>query len=355
MPLVNKKRDVTMSKRVLRALALCFLTLPSMAQTVPETEPAPPAANAPTGETGEAIPQTILVSGQRPGPGLWKVSKGDHVLWVFGIHDPLPKGMEWRSKEVERKIAQSQEFLGAPSGGVSVGWGGGLGALPFLIGLKKNPDGATLKDVLPPDLYERWAPLKQKYFGDDDDIERERPVFVAQELYRRAKVQAGLHKGPDLREVLGKLANQHKLKYTSNKVEVELKEPGKAAREFKKGAMADVPCLAATIAQLETDIEAMRTRANAWAVGELDAIEKLDYSDRESACHNAFLSSAITKLQPELLTMQQRARDSWLAAAEKALDTNTSTFALLSMKDVLSPQGTLARLKAKGYTVEKPN
>ena len=347
-----------MLKRALPALTLCFLTLPglpALAQTAPAEPTQPVADTAPLAADGEPLPQTILVSGQRPGPGLWKVSKGEHVMWVFGIHDPLPKGMEWRSREVERKIAQSQEYLGAPSGGVHVGWGGGLGALPFLIGIKKNPDGATLKQVLPPDLYARWAPLKQKYFGNADDIERERPVFVAQELYRRALIEAGLHKGPDLRKVLDEMANKHKVKYTSNTIQVDLKEPGKAAREFKKGVMEDVPCLAATIAQLETDIETMRVRANAWAIGELDTIEKLDFSDRESACHNAFLSSAITRMQPELLTIKQRALDGWVAAAEKALENNTSTFALLGMKEVLSPQGALAKLKAKGYTVEKPN
>ncbi|MEW6370845.1 MAG: TraB/GumN family protein [Pseudomonadota bacterium] len=344
-----------MLQRALPALTLCFLTLPALAQTAPTAEPQPAeAAAAPLGADGEPLPQTILVSGQRPGPGLWKVSKGDHVMWVFGTHDPLPKDMEWRSKEAERKIAQSQEYLGAPTANVSVGWSG-LGALPFLIGIKKNPDGATLKDVLPPELYARWAPLKQKYFGKDDDIERERPVFVAQELHRRAMVEAGLYKGPDVRQVLGKLANKHKVKYTSNTIEVDLKEPGKAAREFKKGAMEDIPCLAATIDRLETDIEAMRVRANAWAVGELDAIEKLSFADRETACNNAFLSSALTRLQPELLTMKQRALDGWLMAAEKALENNTSTFAVLSMKEVLSPQGALAKLKAKGYTVEKPN
>lgn len=349
-----------MLQRAIPALTLCFLSLPAMAQTAATVEPPASAAAPSTASTspdvsGEPLPQTILVSGQRPGPGLWKVSKGEHVMWVFGVHEPLPKDMEWRSKEVERKIAQSQEYLGAPTAGIHVGYMGGLSALPFLMGVKKNPDGATLKDVLPPELYARWAPMKQKYFGNDDDIERERPVFAAQELYRRARVEAGLYKGPDLREILGKLANKHKLKYTSNTIQAELKEPGRAAREFKKSAMDDVPCLAATIAQLETDIEAMRGRANAWAIGELDAIEKLDFSERETACNNAFLSSAITKLQPELLTNKQRALDGWIANAERALENNTSTFAVLSMREVLSAQGVLARLKAKGYTVEKPN
>jgi len=344
-----------MLKRALPVLTLCFLTIPALAQTTPAAEPPAPAMDAaPAAEAGEAPPQTILVSGQRPGPGLWKVSKGEHVMWVFGTFDPLPKSFEWRSKEAERKIAQSQEYLGAPGMTIGLGWNAVV-ALPFMIGFKKNPDGATLKDVLPPDLYARWTPLKQKYFGNDDDIERERPVFVAQELYRRALVEAGLAKGQDVREVLGNLANKHKIKYTTTSLTTQIKEPTKVAREFKKTVMEDVPCLAATMRSLETDIEAVRVRANTWAVGELDAIEKLNFDERESACNNAFFSSAITRLQPEILTMKQRSVEIWLAAAEKALENNTSTFALLSMKEVLSPQGALAKLKAKGYTVEKPN
>lgn len=341
--------------RALPALTLCFLTLPALAQTAPAAEPQAPASDAaPTGEAGEPLPQTILVSGQRPGPGLWKVSKGEHVMWVFGAYDALPKSIEWRSKEAERKIAQSQEFLGGPGMGVGVGWSA-VTALPFMIGFKKNPDGVTLKDLLSPELYARWVPLKQKYFANDDDIERERPVFVAQELYRRALVEAGLAKGTEPREVLGKLAEKHKVKYTATRVQIQVREPVKTVREFKKTVMEDVPCLTATMNSLGTDIEAIRVRANAWAVGELDAIEKLNFDERETACTNAFLSSAVTRLQPEILTAKARSMENWMLAVDKALENNTTTFTVLSMKDVLSPQGALAKLKAKGYTVEKPN
>lgn len=344
-----------MFTRALPALALCFLTLPALAQTAPAAEPAAPAADAaPTDAAGEPLPQTVLVSGARPGPGLWKVSKGEHVMWVFGAYDALPKSIEWRSKDAERKIAQSQEYLGAPGISVGVGWSG-VAALPFMVGFKKNPDGVTLKDLLSPELYARWLPLKQKYFANDDDIERERPVFVAQELYRRVMVEAGLAKGTDPREVLGKLAKKHDIKITSTSVQTQIKSPVQTVREFKKTVMEDVPCLAATMNSLDTDVAAIRVRANAWAVGELDAIEKLDFNERETACTNAFLSSAIVKLQPEILTMRQRTSENWMSAAEKSLENNTSTFAVLGMKDVLSPQGLLAKLKAKGYTVEKPN
>jgi len=344
-----------MFKRALPALTLCFLTLPALAQTAPVADaPAPAADTTPAAEAGEPLPQTVLVSGQRPGPGLWKVSKGEHVMWVFGAYDALPKSIEWRSRDAERKIAQSQEYLGGPGMGVGVGWSA-VTALPFMVGFKKNPDGVTLKDLLTPEMYARWEPLKQKYFAKDDDIERERPVFVAQELYRRAMAEAGLAKGPEPREVLGKLAEKHNIKFTPTRVQVQVKEPVKTVREFKKAVMEDVPCLVATMNSLGTEVEAIRVRANAWAVGELDAIEKLNFDERETACTNAFLSSAITRLQPEILTAKQRSMDNWMAAAEKALENNTSTFTVLSMREVLSPQGALAKLKAKGYTVEKPN
>ena len=35
----------------------------------------------------------IVVTGVQPGPGMWKVSQGDHVMWVLGTQSPLPKQM----------------------------------------------------------------------------------------------------------------------------------------------------------------------------------------------------------------------------------------------------------------------
>jgi hypothetical protein len=51
------------------------------------------AAGADDGIRTEAA---VVVSGAQPGPGLWKVAKGDHVMWVLGTQSPLPKHMQWR-------------------------------------------------------------------------------------------------------------------------------------------------------------------------------------------------------------------------------------------------------------------
>jgi len=347
-----------MFQTTLSLLIAAVVSLPAWSQTeapagAPANAPTAQPAAAPTMENGEALPQTVLVSGARPGPGLWKVSKGEHVMWVFGAYSPLPAKMEWHSRAVEKIIANSQEYLKAPEVSVDVGWNA-VAALPFLIGAKKNPDGRELKDILPPEVYARWLPLKQKYFAGDNSVERERPTFVADELYSRALRQAGLSKGDEVRKRIGELADKYKLKFTDASYHVEIKQPAKAVREFKKSSMDDVPCLAKTIDSLDTDVDVMRTRANAWAVGDLDEIRKLSFADRAAACSNAFGTSSVATLQPELIGMHARASEQWVAAAEKALATNASTFTVVHIKDILNPNGVIATLQAKGYTVEPP-
>ena len=141
--------------RSLVVLSLCAMgAAPAWSQTEPP--PAPTEQVEPMAAGEDVVTETILVAGQRPGPGLWKVSKGDHVLWVFGTYSPLPKKMEWRSKEVEAILAQSQEYLRPPGATTDVGFLRQMTLLPFAIGFKKNPDGAELKDLLPEPVYARW-------------------------------------------------------------------------------------------------------------------------------------------------------------------------------------------------------
>jgi hypothetical protein len=49
-----------------------------------------------------------------------------------------------------------------------------------------------------------------------------------------------------------------------------------------------------------------------------------------------------------------RAQDDWMVEVEEAMARNHSTLAVQSMDRLLGEQGTLAALRAKGYTVEGP-
>ena len=304
---------------------------------------------------GEVVAEKILVVGQKPGPGLWKVSRDGHVLWVFGTYSPLPQKMEWRSQQVESILAQSQEYLAPPSAQASVGFWGGVSLLPHLIGVKKNPDGATLKDVLPSDVYARWQALKGKYLGKDDGIERERPIFVADTLFRAGLQQAGLSKGYEVDGMINKIVKQRKIKVTGTGIVLPMDDAAKLMKDFKKSSLEDVACFSKTLDRLESDIDAMRIRANAWAKGDLEAIQKLSYPDQETACSDAMRNAAFVKDQPGFQDVAKRMQTAWMGAAEKALAANSTTFATLRLSNILGPQSYLAALQAKGYQVESPD
>jgi hypothetical protein len=329
-----------MPLKLCSAMLLAALAAPAWSQDMPDT--------------AEAAPEKILVVGQRPGPGLWKVSKGEHVLWVFGTYGPLPKGMEWRSQQVESILAQSQEFLMQPHAGASVGFFRGLTLLPYAIGLKKNPDGAKLKDLLPADVYARWEALKAKYIGDDDGVERERPLFAAGQLYASGLQKAGLGNGGEVFATIHKLVDKNKLKKTETGIKIEISDPRQMLKDYKKSTLDDVACFAKTLDTLEKDIDAMKVRANAWARGDLAVIEKLDFAEREKACDDAIGKAAFVTAKAELQGLDVRMQASWVEAADKALAANASTFAILPIRRLLEPKGYMAALEAKGYTVEKP-
>jgi hypothetical protein len=278
-------------------------------------------------------------------------------MWVVGLYAPLPPNMEWDDSRVDRLIGQSQEVLAPPGAAVGVGWLGGLKALvalPSAIGVMRNPDGATLHDVLPADVYARWSVLKAKYIGEDDDVERYRPFFAAQELQNAGMKKSGLSGGVEVRKQIESIAKKRDVKLTQTGFSVILDDPGGMLKDFKKSQMEDTACFTKTLARFEGDIDAMRMRANAWANGNIAEISSLDYAEREDACHDAIVNSPAAQKHPAFQNMRERRLASWLKAAEKALDNNTSTVAMLSMGNILGPKSYLAALQARGYTVESP-
>ncbi len=96
----------------------------------------------------------------------------------------------------------------------------------------------------------------------------------------------------------------------------------------------------------------MKLRANAWAVGDLPTLERLPAPDQVAKCVEAFTSGP--GLQDKLVAGRARYYDEWLTVAERALSRNDVTFATLPMSELSGPDGRLAKLQAKGFTVEKP-
>ena len=312
------------------------------------------AADAP-GPAEEPVSRldTVVVTGAQPGPGLWRVSKDEHVLWILGTMTPLPKKMAWVSTEVEATVAASQEVVLGPSATLEVGVFAGLALLPSLVGARNNPDGRQLSEVMPAELYARWLPLKQRYLATDRDVEKHRPIFAANELYEAAIDRAGLSGANVFEPVVTRAAKKHGVPITRPLLKLKVEKPREAMKEFKKSPLDDLECFERTLARVDGDLDAMKTRANAWATGDLQALRDLPYADQYSACEDAVLRATVSQ-ERGLDELKPKLRKLWLDAAENALVKNASTFAVLSMRELLGDEGLLAELRAKGYEVLEP-
>lgn len=311
----------------------------------------------PSPAVAETVLDEVLVTGEQAGPGLWKVTRpsadGDHVLWILGRHGPLPKDMKWRSRELESAVAGSQELLAEPEVNPDVGVFSGIALLPSLIGLRHNPDDRSLQDVVPAELYLRWLPLKARYIGKDDKVERWRPLFAAGELYREAIDDAGLERSTVVWTSVRKLARRHDLRITTPQVEVKVEQARSAVKQFKREPLDDVDCFAKTLELLESDLELMRERANAWATGDVEALRRSWPRALGSACIGAIMGAGIVQ-ERGYGDMLERVKGAWLAEAERALRENHSTVAVLWLSEILDDDGYVAALRDKGYAVEDP-
>lgn len=317
----------------------------------------PPLAGWPAADATAAPPllQTVVVSGEQPGPGLWKVSRDGHVLWILGTVSPLPKRMVWRTDLIERTIAQSQEMLSPPQVEVRIGggWLRGLLLLPSALGVRKNPNGEPLSAQVSAELYARWLVLKNKYMPFTRNVESWRPLFAAAELYGRAIRRIGLTEESAISRAVAKLAKRHDVPRTVVRIEVELDDPKSAIREFSATALEDSECFAKTLSRLESDLRTMAALANAWAIGDIAALRELPRTDPRPACLQAVLGAGALQRRG-FDTLPQRLRTVWLTAAETALAKNSQSFATLSMGQILADDGYLAELKRRGYAIEPP-
>jgi uncharacterized protein YbaP (TraB family) len=290
----------------------------------------------------------IEVIGERPGPSMWKVSKDNHVLWIMGMLEPLPKRMTWRSKALEGVLAQSQEVLPSrPAFGFSWNPIAALRLYWQWRGMQKNPDHATLRATLPPALYARFAALRDKYAPRDSQMEYLRPMLAALRLFEKGIDASGLGFHHEVQNAVLRLAERRGVRV--HKMTLPIEDPRGLLKEIGQiPVQAQIGCLETTVARLESDLNAMKARAAAWAVGDVDALRRLPLPDQQAVCLAALSNSARFK------DLNEKTASAWMQGADEALATNASTLAIKPIYELLGPEGILERFRAKGYAVEGP-
>lgn len=328
-------------------LLLCVLAGPVRAQV----------AAAPAHATTAAVTLSpVTVTGVRPGPGLWKVSRDGHVLWVLGTLTPLPERMQWRSTQVERVLTQAQELLEVPTARLRLDTSafGKLLLLPSAYDARMNPGDATLQQVLPPPAYARWQALQSQYGVRGWGSAHWRPVVAALELYKAALARNGLTDSDEVAHAVEKLARRHGVKRTPVEYEVVVAHPHDADETMRETQQQDIDCLQQTMDQVVHGMDVWAERANAWSAGDVAALRGSSPEAGHEACVVAAMNADFAR-QLGMRDLPARIDATWLYAAQQALARNATTLAMLPMDKLLSPDGLLARLEAEGYAVQSPD
>jgi uncharacterized protein YbaP (TraB family) len=287
--------------------------------------------------------EEVHVTADHAGPALWKVTSGQHVLWILAAPPtPLPAGIVWRTKQVEAAIANAQELI--LDGGIS--FNSRMSNAPLTAAtyqdMRTVPGQLTsLKDVVPADLYRRFEALKDAFAANYDSMEQLRPWAAGFELRRHVMKSLGLSNTAVSDTVL-RLGWRAKV--------ITLYTYADYAK-FQKNSKSSrtVSCLEEIVSELEADRDHLQRLEDAWSVGDVDTMREIALRQQPDTC------------VLDMFDNDQQARDAtthhaeqWLAAVDLALQTGTTTFALAPADSLFAPDGWLAGLRARGYDVQEP-
>lgn len=295
----------------------------------------------------EAIDEITIV-GERAGPGLWKVRNGENTLYLLGTLSPLPKKLEWRSREVENVLSRAQLLIPA-RGDVSADIGP-IKAVRLYMQYRKlrdNDDDARLDAVLPAELFERFETLRKKYAPRERSLLERRPVLAAGELWREALSRSGLTARNDINRTVEKLAKARKVPIRRPALRVEDPQ-GTLAEVAEIPRAAEIACMAATLNRLESDLAAARARAEAWSVGDVPALRSPASAEQQEVCWSALQQS------PKIAALRAQFDEAWFRLALEGLEAHPVTLAVVPIDELYKRGGVLQRMRERGYLVEEP-
>jgi uncharacterized protein YbaP (TraB family) len=306
------------------------------------------AGEAPTPAVPPRLPsekllQEVLVTADHAGPALWKVTSGQHLLWILAEPPtPLPAKVVWRTKQVEAALASAQELI--LDGGIT--FNSLMSAMPLSAAtyhdMRTIPGQSTsLKDLIPADLYRRFEALKNAFATNYDSLEQLRPWAAGFELSKHVTKSLRLSDTAVSDTVL-------RLGWRAKVITLYMYAD---YAEFEKNSKGDrsVSCLEEIVSELETERDDLQRLEDAWSVGDVDALREVALRQKPDTC---VLDMFDNDQKARYVTAHHAAQ--WLTAVEFALKTRNTTFALVPADKIFAPDGWLIALRARGYDVQDP-
>jgi uncharacterized protein YbaP (TraB family) len=292
----------------------------------------------------QAPEESVVVVGRLEGPRLWSITQGEAEVWILGATEYLPKGIDWDARRVEAVLKRADGVITEPR--AQIGLVQALNLVVFDRGIFQNPHKAKLRDVLPGDLYARFAAARARLGKGGDDYERWRPFIAGLMMLDKAADKAHLDRSRRPEERVRRLARARGV-------------PVRPVYEFKARPLideiravspqADRACLEAALTVIESDMPRLRDIAAAWAKGDVARLRALPPPPEIKRCTDGVVDDA-----PAFRAAQAQTKARWLAAAKAALTKPAVTLIVAPMDEALGADGLIAALRREGYAVDGP-
>lgn len=305
-----------------------------------------PAASVDTASSLDEL-EAALITGERPGPALWKITRKGNTLWILPTFGPLPDTLVLRSTQLEAVIRESQ-------------------AVHFLTKINPpayfendarklqaygNGEGKQLRDVIPAALHAQFVELAERYASDSEMIENYRPFVAADWLKQKAMQRLHLNSDNVILVAVGEIARRNNVPAYGAKMTHDEVWDQMVQRLANTPREEDAPCAKARLDRLESDLRDSVARANAWAKGDITTLRKdagLQNAREPSACRRYFEDINVGAIQ------QRALRRYSYSSAVKWLKENRSTLVLIPIADFFESDGLLRKLRRPGYKVIPP-
>lgn len=110
-----------------------------------------------------------------------------------------------------------------------------------------------------------------------------------------------------------------------------------------------VSCLAEMVSELETERDDLQRLEDAWIAGDVDVLRELALRQKPDTCVLDMFDN-----DPQGRYVTHHHTEHWLAAADLALKSYQTTFALVPAEKIFAPDGWLNALRTRGYEVQEP-
>ncbi|WP_334160640.1 TraB/GumN family protein [Phenylobacterium sp.] len=268
----------------------------------------------------------------RAEPPVWVVSDGDSELVLFGSVHVLPPDVDWASPVLDRTLKRADDVWFELPVDPAVAEESSRTALR--LGLL--PQGQSLSKLLKPEDAQRMARVAQAYGVDPAMLEAFQPWLAEMALAGAAFRRAEATDENGVEEAVSAAAPPSAERRA-------FETPAEQIGFFVGAPMAEqIASLNQTVREMEDEPDEFTLLVQAWASGDLEAIERQALDPLRRVAPTLF----------RRLVTERNAR--WTVTLDQRLKGSGRTVVVVGVGHLIGPEGLPARLRALGYSVKGP-